>query len=52
MVPFDTDTATALRDQGWGQIRIARKLGVGVGRVNRWVRDEYVPPGRRDSRPR
>lgn len=47
MVPFDKELATELRDQGWGQIRIARKLGVGVGRVNRWVRDEYVPPGKR-----
>ena len=33
-----------LRDQGWGQIRIARELGVGVGRVNRWVQEEYLPP--------
>ncbi|MBA2224690.1 recombinase family protein [Thermogemmata fonticola] len=48
--PFDADKATRLRDQGWGQIRIARELGVGVGRVNRWVKEEYVPPDRRTSR--
>ncbi len=41
---FDKDKATELRDQGWGQIRIARALGVGVGRVNRWANEEYVPP--------
>lgn len=46
---FDKKKATALRDQGWGQIRIARELGVGVGRVNEWVRDEYVPPNLRES---
>jgi DNA invertase Pin-like site-specific DNA recombinase len=40
---FDKDKATQLRDQGWGQIKIARELGIGVGRVNQWVRDEYVP---------
>ncbi len=34
---FDAERAAALRAKGWGQIRIARKLGVGVGRVNRWV---------------
>lgn len=45
---FDKRKATALRDQGWGQIRIARELGVGVGRVNQWVRDEYVPPDLRE----
>ena len=31
---FDKRKATRLRDQGWGQIRIARELGIGVGRVN------------------
>jgi DNA invertase Pin-like site-specific DNA recombinase len=41
--PFDAEKATRLRDQGWGQIRIARELGVGVGRVNKWVKEEYVP---------
>ncbi len=45
--PFDAEKATRLRDQGWGQIRIARELGVGVGRVNKWVKEEYVPPGQR-----
>jgi DNA invertase Pin-like site-specific DNA recombinase len=48
--PFDAEKATQLRDQGWGQIRIARELGVGVGRVNKWVKDEYLPPGRRMNR--
>lgn len=46
---FNKQKATELRDQGWGQIRIARELGVGVGRVNDWVRDEYVPPDLRES---
>jgi len=46
---FDTTKATELRDQGWGQIRIARELGVGVGRVNRWAQEEYLPPERRDK---
>ena len=40
---FDKERATELRDEGWGQIRIARELGIGVGRVNEWVRDEYIP---------
>lgn len=44
---FDKQKATELRDQGWGQIRIARELGIGVGRVNQWVRDEYLPSDRR-----
>lgn len=44
---FDTTKATELRDQGWGQIRIARQLGVGVGRVNQFVNEEYLPPERR-----
>jgi DNA invertase Pin-like site-specific DNA recombinase len=35
---FDIDRAQELRAQGWGQIRIARELGVGVGRVNAWAR--------------
>lgn len=34
---FDTKKAAELRRQGWGQIRIAKARGVGVGRVNRWV---------------
>jgi DNA invertase Pin-like site-specific DNA recombinase len=44
---FDKKKATKLRDQGVGQIRIARKLGVGVGRVNRWAKQEYLPPEKR-----
>jgi hypothetical protein len=47
---FDRERATALRDQGWGQIRIARALGVGVGRVHRWVQEEYRPPQRHRNR--
>ena len=35
---FDKKKATELRAQGWGQIRIAKELSVGVGRVNKWVR--------------
>jgi DNA invertase Pin-like site-specific DNA recombinase len=45
--PFDSEKATQLRDHGWGQIRIARELGVGVGRVNRWCKEEYVPASQR-----
>jgi DNA invertase Pin-like site-specific DNA recombinase len=47
--PFDSEKATRLRDHGWGQIRMARELGVGVGRVNKWVREEYVPASRRNG---
>jgi DNA invertase Pin-like site-specific DNA recombinase len=39
---FDKDRATQLRDMGWGQIKIAKELGVGVGRVNKWIREEYI----------
>ena len=46
---FDKMKATELRDKGWGQIRIARELGVGVGRVNRWAQEEYLPPDRRNK---
>ena len=35
---FDEQQAAALRTKGWGQIRIARELGVGVGRVSEWVK--------------
>ena len=48
--PLDAEKATHLRDQGWGQIRIARELGVGVGRVNKWAKEEYLPPERRNDR--
>ncbi|BBO34448.1 hypothetical protein PLANPX_4060 [Lacipirellula parvula] len=41
---FDVKKATEMRDRGLGQIKIARTLGVGVGRVNAWARDEYIPP--------
>lgn len=46
---FDKKKATGLRDDGWGQIRIARELGVGVGRVNKWLREEYVPANARQE---
>ncbi len=44
---FDKKRATELRDRGVGQIKIARELGIGVGRINEWVREEYVPPSGR-----
>ena len=44
---FDKAKATQLRDNNWGQIRIAKELGVGVGRVNKWIREEYIPPNNR-----
>lgn len=44
---FDMTKATEMRDRGVGQIKIARALGVGIGRVNEWVRTEYVPPSMR-----
>jgi DNA invertase Pin-like site-specific DNA recombinase len=44
---FDKETATQLRNQGWGQITIAKELGIGVGRINRWVQEEYVPLSQR-----
>jgi DNA invertase Pin-like site-specific DNA recombinase len=44
---FDVSKATAMRDQGLGQIKIAKALGVGIGRVNAWARDEYLPPNQR-----
>jgi DNA invertase Pin-like site-specific DNA recombinase len=44
---FDKERATQLRDEGWGQIRIAKELRVGVGRINAWIRDEYIPPDQR-----
>ena len=46
---FDKRKATKLRDAGWGQIKIARELGIGVGRVNQWVNNEYVAPDQRDA---
>ena len=44
---FDRDRATELRDRGLGQIKIAKELGIGVGRVNAWVKKEYIPPSQR-----
>ena len=44
---FDKKAATELRDQGWGQLKIARQLRVGVGRVNDWAKNEYLPPPQR-----
>ena len=38
---FNEQKATKLRRQGWGMVKIAKKLGVGVGRVHRWVHEEY-----------
>ena len=38
---FDKKRASELRKAGWGQIRIAKELGVGVGRVNKWVHSEF-----------
>jgi DNA invertase Pin-like site-specific DNA recombinase len=38
---FNKRKAAELRRQGWGQIRIAKHLGIGVGRVNKWVHEEY-----------
>jgi len=35
--------ATELLDKGVGQIKIAKALGVGVGRVNQFVHEQYVP---------
>lgn len=35
---FDEDRARELLEQGWGQIRIAKELRVGVGTVNRWTK--------------
>ena len=35
---FDERKAAELRAKGWGQARIAKKLGVGVGTVNTWLK--------------
>lgn len=39
---FDERKAAELRAKGWGQIRIARELGVGVGTVNTWIKCREV----------
>jgi DNA invertase Pin-like site-specific DNA recombinase len=41
--------ATELLDQGVGQIKIAKALGVGVGRVNQFVHEQYVPAKQRQK---
>ena len=46
---FDKEKATLLRDDGWGQIRIARELRISVGRVNKWANQEYLPPESRTA---
>ena len=45
---FDKKKAAEFRDQGWGQLKIAKALGIGVGRVNEWAKDEYVPRPQRE----
>lgn len=40
---FDKQKAARLRDQGWGQVRIAKELRIGVGTLRKWLEDEYVP---------
>ncbi len=44
---FDKRKATEMRDQGLGQIKIAKALGVGIGRVNEWANHEYILPAER-----
>jgi DNA invertase Pin-like site-specific DNA recombinase len=45
---FDVKKAEQLRDQGMGIIRIAKELGgIGVQRVQQWVKHEYLPPEKR-----
>ena len=46
---FDKEKATLLRDDGWGQIRIAKELRISVGRVNKWANQEYLPPESRKA---
>ena len=41
--------ATELLDRGVGQIKIAKALGVGVGRVNQFVHEQYVPAKQRQK---
>lgn len=41
--------ATELLDKGVGQIKIAKALGVGVGRVNQFVHETYVPAKQRQK---
>ena len=46
---ISVEEATRLRDRNVGQQKIAKLLGVGVGRVNVWCKDEYLPPEKRQS---
>ena len=41
--------ATELLDKGVGQIKVAKALGVGVGRVNKFVHEQYVPAKQRQK---
>lgn len=41
--------ATELLDKGVGQIKIAKALGVGVGRINQFVHEQYVPAKQRQK---
>ena len=40
---FDKAKAARLRDCGWGQVRLAKELRVGVGTLRKWLHEEYVP---------
>ena len=40
---FDKAKAARLRDDGWGQVRLAKELRIGVGTLRRWLHDEYIP---------
>ena len=40
---FDKRKAARLRDQGWGQVRLAKELGIGVGTLRTWLHDDYIP---------
>ncbi len=48
---FNKFKAAELRAKGWGMIRIARELGIGVGRVHEWVHNEYEPSRVRSQGP-
>jgi len=41
--------ATELLDKGVGQIKVAKALGVGVGRINQFVHEQYVPAKQRQK---
>ncbi|BBO31106.1 recombinase family protein [Lacipirellula parvula] len=41
--------ATEMLDRGVGQIKIAKALGVGVGRLNAFVHEQYVPTKQRQK---